>query len=845
MAMIPTDQLPIFSVVDDVKRALAENPCVVLQAPPGAGKTTIIPLVLLNEMWMARSKMIVLAPRRLAARAAAMRMADLLGESVGRTVGYRMRMESRVGRNTRIEVVTEGVLTRMLQGDPSLEGVGLVVFDEFHERNLDGDTGLALCLDIQGVLNESLRLLVMSATLDCSPVADLLGRAPIMSCAGRSYPVETRFVGDHTPSGSVESVVNVVLRATREERGNILVFLPGAAEIHAAARKLDEAQLGSQWIVAPLYGNLTLRAQNQAIEPPGQGKRKIVLATSIAETSLTIEGIRVVIDSGLQRLPQFDLRSGLSRLVTRPVSQASADQRCGRAGRSEPGVCLRLWSRHAHAALPPAHRPEICEADLAGLALELALWGVGDPGRLKWLDPPPMTAYQNARILLQRLEAMDDRFTITPHGRCMASLPLHPRLAHMVLASEATGHGAAACDLAALLMERDVLRFEPGRWDPDLRLRFDLLQTARREGISSISRAEIDSAALRRTMESADVLRNRLGLPLSETVAPTIGQLLIRAYPDRVAQARPGRHGKFRMASGQGAYVNDISSLATEDYLVAAALDGRRREARIFLAAAFGEDLLMEQCQHRMGTDDEIAWDAQQHAVTARRVTRYDALTVRSEPLIAPDPQAVLSAMLDGIRSSGIECLPWTRMLVRWRERVAFLGRFDPGAVPWPDTTDEGLTANLEQWLGPWLAGITRLKQLVRIDFKAALFGLLTHDQHRLLDRLAPTHITVPSGSRLAIDYSGEVPVLAVRLQEMFGLTQTPAIVDGRQRLLIHLLSPAGRPVQITRDLAGFWQTGYQVVKRELKGRYPKHFWPDDPLRAAPTATVKKSRKRT
>jgi ATP-dependent helicase HrpB len=346
-------------------------------------------------------------------------------------------------------------------------------------------------------------------------------------------------------------------------------------------------------------------------------------------------------------------------------------------------------------------------------------------------------------------------------------------------------------------------------------------------------------------MESADVLRNRLGLPLSETVAPTIGQLLIRAYPDRVAQARPGRHGKFRMASGQGAYVNDISSLATEDYLVAAALDGRRREARIFLAAAFGEDLLMEQCQHRMGTDDEIAWDAQQHAVTARRVTRYDALTVRSEPLIAPDPQAVLSAMLDGIRSSGIECLPWTRMLVRWRERVAFLGRFDPGAVPWPDTTDEGLTANLEQWLGPWLAGITRLKQLVRIDFKAALFGLLTHDQHRLLDRLAPTHITVPSGSRLAIDYSGEVPVLAVRLQEMFGLTQTPAIVDGRQRLLIHLLSPAGRPVQITRDLAGFWQTGYQVVKRELKGRYPKHFWPDDPLRAAPTATVKKSRKRT
>lgn len=838
-------QLPILSVVDDLKKALAENPCVVLQAPPGAGKTTVVPLVLLNETWMARRKMMVLAPRRLAARAAATRMADLLGEPVGRTVGYRMRMERRVGRHTRIEVVTEGVLTRMLQGDPSLEGVGLVVFDEFHERHLDGDTGLALCLDLQGVLNESLRLLVMSATLDCGPVADLLGQAPVLTCSGRSYPVETHYVGGHAPSGSVGALVKAVLRTAREETGDILVFLPGAAEIRTMARELEEARLDNQWIVAPLYGRLTRRAQKQAIESPGRGKRKIVLATSIAETSLTIEGIRVVIDSGLQRLPQFDMRSGLSRLVTRPVSQASADQRCGRAGRSEPGVCLRLWSRHAHAALPPAHKPEIYEADLAGLALELALWGVDDPGRLKWLDPPPMAAYQNARILLQRLEALDDRCTVTPHGRCMASLPLHPRLAHMVLSSEAAGHGAAACDLAALLMERDVLHFRPGQWDPDLRLRFDLLQTARKGGIPFIPQAEVDSAALRRIMESADALRNRLGLPLTETVAPPLGQLLSRAYPDRIAQARPGRRGKFRMANGQGAYVNDISSLATQTYLVAAELDGQRREARIFLAAAYGEDLLMEQCLHQIRTDNEIVWDAQQRSVTARRVMRYDALTVRSEPLTSPDPQAVINAMLDGIRHSGIECLPWTRMLIRWRKRVTFLGRFNPGKVPWPDTTDAGLTSNLEQWLGPWLAGIIRLKHLDPIDFKSALYGMLTHEQHRLLDQLAPTHITVPSGSRLPVDYAGEVPVLAVRLQEMFGLTQTPTVANGRQPLLIHLLSPAGRPIQITQDLAGFWKTGYQAVKRELKGRYPKHFWPDDPLLAAPTAKAKKSLRRS
>lgn len=831
--------LPIEAVLDRLQKTLAQNACAVLQAPPGAGKTTCIPLYLLNASWLEGLKIVVLAPRRLAARAAAQHMSDLLGEKVGRTVGYRVRMDSRVGPATRIEVVTEGVLTRMLQSDPSLEGIGLVIFDEFHERSLDADLGLALCLDMQGVLNRDLRLLIMSATIETGPIAAMLNDAPVITCGGREYPVETRYMGRHTPTESIDPLFDAVLIAVREESGSILVFLPGASEIRQLARRLEKAQLGPQWIIAPLSGNLSRSAQNQAIAPTPAGRRKIVLATSIAETSLTIEGIRVVVDSGLQRLPRFELRSGLTRLVTVPVSQASADQRRGRAGRLGRGVCLRLWSRTIHHTLTPAHRPEILEADLAGLALELALWGVNDPGKLKWLDPPPRGTFDSARGLLRSLGALDDNSAITDHGRQMAALPMHPRLAHMLIAADRLGYGGAACDLAALLGERDVVHFNLGQQDADMRIRLDLLQNLRQNRPLTIQNATVDHAALRRIIRAADQLRRQIGCKAGDGDAVVIGRLLGWAYPDRIARRRPDVRGKFLLANGGGAYLDPAAPLSAEEFLVAVELDGERREARIFRAAAYNMELLLEQFAEQLRWKAAVDWDPDRLAVTARRDLRLGALALRSEPLAAPDSHKVLNALLKGIRRQGVQCLPWTRFLKNWQERICFLHRLSANEQQWPDVTDKGLEENLVQWLAPYLTGMTRLRDLDRVVLKAALFNMLPHQQHQLLDELAPTHLTVPSGSRIPIDYSGDVPVLAVRLQEMFGLTHTPSVAGGRQPLLIHLLSPAGRPVQITGDLAGFWQSGYHEVKKELKGRYPKHYWPDDPLKAQATARVR------
>ncbi len=836
--------LPVRSVIDDLKSALADSRCAVLQAPPGAGKTTVVPLALMDEPWLRQRKVIVLAPRRLAARAAAMRMAEMLGEKVGHTAGYRVRMDSRIGRKTRIEVVTEGVLTRMLQSDPSLGSAGLVIFDEFHERSLDGDLGLALCMDIQGVLNDSLRLLVMSATLDTGPVADIMGRAPVITCPGRTFPVETRYVGAHMPQSSPEFWIRILMQTVGEESGNILMFLPGAAEIRLVARHLGRISLGSQWIVAPLFGNLTASEQARAIRPPRKGKRKIVLATSIAETSLTIEGIRVVIDTGLQRLPRLDLRSGLTRLVTGAVSKASADQRRGRAGRLEPGVCLRLWSRHAHAALASVSRPEICEADLTSLALELAVWGVDDPGGLRWLDPPPRTTYDGARSLLQSLEALDDQFRITPQGRKMAALPMHPRLARMICEADSRGNGGVACDLAALLIERDIFRFDPGQRDTDMQRRLDLVHAARCGEPPAGSDAMVDRFVLQRVVATADALTKRLSSDAHRAENPSAGRLLAWAYPDRIAQRRKGRRGRFLLASGRGAYLDATDPLANESYLIAVDLDGKKRQARIFRAAAYTLDLLLEQFPEKVSHAQIVDWDQQRKAVSAHLVTTLDAITLRSEPLVSPDARKVTASFLIGIRRNGLGCLPWSKALLRWRERVLFLRGFETDADPWPDTSDQGLELDLERWLAPYLAGMIRLQDLARLDLKAALYGMLTYKQHRLLDQLAPTHLEVPSGSRIPIDYSGKVPVLAVRLQELFGLTSTPTVAGGRRNLLIHLLSPAGRPVQITQDLSGFWRSGYAVVKKELKGRYPKHYWPDDPLKAQPTSRAKPLRRR-
>ena len=839
MNNLPWIDLPVATVLDRLQRTLANNANAVLQAPPGAGKTTCIPLFLRKAAWLGGRKIIMTAPRRLAAWAAAMRMSDLLGEKVGRTVGYRVRMDSCVSRATQIEVITEGVLTRMLQSDPSLEGIGLVIFDEFHERNLDADLGLALCLDMQGVLNRDLRLLIMSATIDTGPVAAMLDDAPVLICPGREFPVETRYAGRHTPTDSLDTLCDVVLSAAHDESGSILVFLPGAGEIRQVTRHLQKARLGPQWIIAPLFGNLTHSAQNQAIAPTPAGRRKIVLATSIAETSLTIEDIRVVVDSGLQRVPRFEMRSGLTRLVTVPVSRASADQRRGRAGRIGPGVCLRLWSREMHHTLIPAHRPEILEADLAGLALEIALWGVDDPGKLKWLDPPPRNTFDSACELLRSLGALDLASGITAQGRQMAALPMHPRLAHMLVAANRLGYGGIACDMAALLGERDVVRFGPGQQDADIRIRLDLLQALRRKRPLTSQGATIDHAALRRVIRAADQLRRQMGCKADDGDAVSIGRLLGWAYPDRIARRRPDGRGKFLLSNGRGAYLDPAAPLAAEDFLVAVELDGERREARIFRAAAYSMDILAEQFAQQLRWMEAVEWDSDRLAVVARRDLKLGALTLRSESLATPDSQQVLKALLKGIRKQGLQCLPWTRPLKRWQERVCFLRRISQDEQQWPDVTDEGLEAHLMHWLAPYLTGVTRLRDLARIELRAALFSMLPHRQHQQLDELAPTHLTVPSGSRIPIGYSGDVPVLAVRLQEMFGLAQTPTVAGGRQPLLIHLLSPAARPVQITQDLAGFWQSGYHEVKKEMKGRYPKHHWPEDPLQAQATARVK------
>jgi ATP-dependent helicase HrpB len=834
--------LPIDAVLDELKTALNQGPAAVLQAPPGAGKTTRVPPALLGEPWLKGRKIVMLEPRRLAARAAARRMADQMGEPVGRTVGYRVRMDTRVGPETRIEVVTEGVLTRMLQGDPGLSGVGLVIFDEYHERHLESDLGLALCLDLQGILNPDLRLLVMSATLDPAPVAGLLGGAPVIACEGRQHPVETRYVGRGPGRHFEAAVAEAALAAARSEAGSILVFLPGAAEIRRVLARLSSADLSGEWLLAPLFGNLSREEQDRAIAPAPAGRRKIVLATNIAETSLTIEGIRVVVDGGFMRAPRFDVRSGMTRLATVPVSRASADQRRGRAGRTEPGVCYRLWAEAAHGMLAERNSPEILQADLAALVLELAMWGVEDPARLKWLDPPPEAACLQARALLKDLGALDGREQATEHGRRMAELPLHPRLAHMLLEAQRRGRGAEACDLAAVLSERDFVKFPPGEVDSDVGLRLDVM-AGPGTGRTAADRFAVDRPALRRCLRAAEALRQRLGLPSRPAPRRETGRVLAWAYPDRIGKRRTGDAGRFRLSNGRGAFFPSPEPLAAEECIVAAELDGDRREARVFLAAACDPATILEDFRHALTTHEIVEWDQRTRAVRMERSLRLGALALGVGPLENADPQRVAAALIDGIRRAGIGCLPWTASVRRWRERVLFLRRAAGDGTDWPDVSDAALTETLEDWLSPRLGGITRLAGLKAVDLFGALNGRLSWQQRRQMDEWAPTHIKVPSGLRIRVDYSGEAPVLAVRVQEMFGCAETPRVAGGRQPVLLHLLSPAGRPVQVTRDLAGFWAGSYHDVKKEMRGRYPKHHWPDDPQNAAPTRrTTKKSR---
>ncbi len=829
-------ELPIDAVLPELQRVFATGVCAVLQAPPGAGKTTRVPLALLNEPWLQNQRIIMLEPRRLAARNAAGWMAELLGEEAGATIGYRTRMDTKVSARTRVEVVTEGVLARMLQSDAELPGVGLVIFDEFHERSIHTDLGLALCLDAQRNLRPELRVLVMSATLDAEPVARLLGGAPLITSRGRSFPVEIRYVGAVPERERLQVLARIVTQTVQEQPGSVLVFLPGAGEIHKVGALLRAAALPSDISVHALYGDLPRAAQEAAIAPCKPGLRKIVLATSIAETSLTIEGVRVVIDSGAMRVPRFEPRSGMTRLETVRVSRASAEQRCGRAGRLEPGVCIRLWSESEHKALQPFTAPEIRDADLAPLVLELAQWGVRDAQQLSWLDPPPPAAQAQARDLLRRLGALDEHERITPHGKAMAQLALHPRLAHMLLRAQEWKLGGAACDLAALLSERDVMKGTGNARDGDMRTRLELL----RRTAHNASGNSVDGAALQRVTQSSRQWQKHLRVePAQAQDMHSAGLLLALAYPDRIAQRRGAEGYRYLLANGRGAFLQEGEGLAKAEYLAVADVDGGEREARIYLAAPLDDNDLERACGAQIETVEQVVWNSREQAVNARRQRRYGELILKDDPLQKPDPQKVLQALLHGVRELGVAALPWTPSARNWQARVMTLRRAAGEAV-WPEVSDGALAANLEHWLASHLLGITRWSDVQRIDLLPALQELLDWKQRQALDEAAPSHITVPSGSRIAIDYThGGTPVLAVRLQEMFGLGDTPRIANGRVPLLLHLLSPARQPVQVTGDLASFWKNSYQEVKKDLKGRYPKHYWPDDPLQAQPTARAK------
>lgn len=837
--------LPIESALPELLRALAAGPNAVLQTPPGAGKTTRVPLALRDQPWLAGRKIVMLEPRRLAARAAARRMAATLGEEVGATVGYRVRMDARAGPGTRIEVVTDGVFTRLIQGDQSLDGIGAVLFDEFHERSLEVDLGLALALEVQATLRPELRLLVMSATLDGGPVAHLLGGAPIIASAGRAHPVRTHHV-ERTSGGRIEDdVAATVRRALAAENGDLLVFLPGLREICRVEALLEEVELDPGVIIAPLHGDLPLDQQDLAIQPSSPGKRKVVLSTSIAETSLTIEGVGVVIDSGLMRVPRFDPRSAMTRLETVRVSQASADQRRGRAGRLGPGTCYRLWSEATHRALAPHNTPEILEADLAPLALELARWGAEDPGKLAWLDPPPRAAFAQARELLGQIGALDERGRISTHGRALAELGVHPRLAHMIRRGHMIGLGALACDVAALLSERDVVRAEAGAHDSDLRLRVEVLGSDRTTSLPGGLR--VDRAARDQVLRAARQWRRRIGVGDTRADAARTGTVVALAYPDRVAARRSEGGGRFLLASGQGAFFptgrdQAADPLAAEDWLAVADLDGARREARIFLAAPLGLDDIEQAFGDRIEWAETCQWNARTEAVEARRQRRLGAIVLKDEPWSGAPDELKAAAMMHGIRELGLDALAWTPELRNWQSRVLLLRRMQGATeAAWPDVSDEALLASVDTWLAPHLAGATRRAQLKRIDLEAALDAMLDWRQRQALERAAPTHVSVPSGSRIRIDYAGgETPVLAVRLQEMFGAAETPRIADGSVPLLLHLLSPAHRPLAVTRDLASFWVNAYEQVKRDMRGQYPRHHWPDDPLAAQPTARAKR-----
>jgi ATP-dependent helicase HrpB len=822
--------LPIDAALPELTSALRTRDAAVLVAPPGAGKTTRVPLVLAREPWAKDKKLVVLEPRRLAARAAAARMARTLGEPVGETVGYRVRFASNVTRKTRIEVVTEGVFTRMTLADPSLDGVAAVLFDEFHERSLDADLGLALARDLQQGLREELKLLVMSATIDGARVAKLLGEAPVIESLGRAFAVETRYLGRDARARIESEVAGAVLRALRIEAGSVLAFLPGAAEIRRAETLIRERLADPTVDVVALFGALESEVQDRAIAPAPPGRRKVVLATSIAETSLTIEGVRVVVDSGLARVPRYEPDVGLTRLETVRVSRASADQRRGRAGRTEPGVCYRLWDERQTGSLPAANTPEILAADLSGLVLDLAYWGVADPGSLAFLDPPPRAAVAEAKALLIDLGAIDPAGRITEEGKRLRQLPLPPRLARMVVDGAAAGAAVLAANVALVLSERGL-----GGNDVDLAHRLEALRHDRSH------RAQEARAMAQRWAEIANTNPERAeGREPSRTPRASLspGVLLALAYPDRIARSRGG-DGAFLLANGRGGALDPASPLAREPFLAVGEMSGAAAQGRIALAAALALAEIEARFSGRIESGDEIIFDETTGSLRGRRLRRLGAVTLAAEPVKVVANEDAARLLAQGIARIEIARLPWTISLLQWRNRVGFLRRLE--GEGWPDLSNDRLAATAADWLAPAFLGKTSLAALGADELKDAVEALVPWRLRQRLDAEAPTHFAAPSGSSVPIDYDDEEgPKLSIRVQELFGLDRHPAIAGGRAPLVIELLSPAHRPVQVTRDLSGFWRGSYAAVKAEMRGRYPRHPWPDDPIVAPATRRAKR-----
>jgi ATP-dependent helicase HrpB len=819
----PASPLPIDDVLDALAASLAAGRTAVLVAPPGAGKTTRVPLRLLNEFWMQNRKLILLEPRRLAARAAAERMAMTLGEKVGETIGLRMRLEARVSGKTRIEVVTEGVFARMILNDPGLENIAAVLFDEFHERSLDADLGLALSIDVQSGLRDDLRLLVMSATLDGARVAALLGACPVIESQGRMFPVTTTYLGRDPREKIEDATVRAVLKALGEAPGSMLVFLPGQGEIRRVATLLEQRLTGSAVDVVPLYSALDKKAQDRAITPASHDRRKIVLATSIAETSLTIDGVRIVIDAGLARVPRYEPDTGLTRLETQRVSRAAADQRRGRAGRTEPGVCYRLWEEAATGSLAAYAAPEILDADMSGLMLDLASWGVRDPIKdLPWLDPPPRLALAEARHLLEALNALDADGALTSHGKAMSGLALPPRLAHMLIKATETGEGAFAAEIAAILVERGLggdaadltLRIAEFRRDRSPRA-----EDARRLAQNFARQAGVQS----KQPDRSDPAR--------------AGAMLALAFPERLAKAR-GKPGEFLLANGRAASVEPHDPLARETYLTVGEIAGKASAARILLAAPLTLEELEAAAGDKLENKEELSFDNARAALTARKQKRFGALILAEQNLPVPSSAEAAALLAEGIARLGVARLPWSKEQKQWRDRVQFLRQYE--STDWPDLSDTALAETIEIWLAPFLAGKANLADIRDGDLQAALDALLPWDMRRRLDAEAPTHFTTPAGSHIALDYGAEQgPTLSVRVQELYGLATHPALANGRFALSLELLSPAHRPIQITRDLPGFWRGSWAAVRTEMKGRYPKHLWPEDPAAAQATTRAK------